>query len=88
MIDLTESRRLIREYLLSKSVITADVFWMEKLNEEFERGKTETTKLFLDAVIAGGYDLSPCMACGTVVVCIPDGLPMCEACAMKETSDG
>lgn len=33
------------------------------------------------AIIDGGLDLSPCRQCGGLVVCIPDGLPMCEACA-------
>lgn len=39
-----------------------------------------------DAIDAGGWDLSPCGCCGTAVVCLPDGLPMCEACALKESS--
>jgi hypothetical protein len=30
-----------------------------------------------------GFDLSPCTHCGITVVCIPDGLPCCEACAEK-----
>lgn len=35
------------------------------------------------AIERGGLDLSCCMDCGAPVVCIPDGLPMCEACAVK-----
>lgn len=38
-----------------------------------------------DAIDAGGWDMSPCGACGTAVVCLPDGLPLCEACARKES---
>lgn len=38
-----------------------------------------------DAIDAGGWDLSPCGCCGTAVVCLPDGLPMCEECARKES---
>ncbi len=31
-----------------------------------------------------GLDVSPCMICGEPVVCVPDGVPMCEECAAKE----
>lgn len=37
-----------------------------------------------DAIDAGGWDMSPCGGCGTAVVCLPDGLPMCERCAMRD----
>jgi hypothetical protein len=47
----------------------------------------ESTKEYsdgLDLLLArSGFDLSPCMHCGITVVCIPDGLPCCEACAEK-----
>lgn len=33
------------------------------------------------AIERGGFDLSPCMTCGQAVVCVPDGMPMCEGCA-------
>lgn len=36
------------------------------------------------AIDRGGWDISPCMTCGLPVVCLPDGLPSCEACARKE----
>jgi len=39
--------------------------------------------LLQDAIERGGYDLSPCGSCGNPVVCIPDGLPLCEACAER-----
>lgn len=44
----------------------------------------------LDSVLAdvkaADLDLSRC-ECGKVVVCIPDGLPMCEKCAEKESAE-
>ena len=47
----------------------------------------ESTKRYSDALdlllARSGYDLSPCTHCGITVVCIPDGLPCCEACAEK-----
>jgi hypothetical protein len=39
-----------------------------------------------DAIDAGGWDMSPCGNCGTPVVCLPDGLPQCESCAMRDCS--
>ena len=35
------------------------------------------------AIDRGGYDVSPCMICQELVVCIPDGLAMCRQCAEK-----
>lgn len=32
-----------------------------------------------------GLDISLCMKCGQDVVCVPDGLPMCEACSEEES---
>lgn len=40
-----------------------------------------------EAIDRGGWDMSPCMGCSLPVVCIPDGLPMCESCA-EEAPDG
>lgn len=31
----------------------------------------------------GGLDQSPCKGCGVIIVCISDGLPMCESCAAQ-----
>lgn len=39
---------------------------------------------FADAIDRSPYDVSPCMVCGLPVVCLPDGMPMCEPCARKE----
>ena len=35
------------------------------------------------AIERGGYDVSPCLICQELVVCIPDGLAMCEKCVEK-----
>ena len=35
------------------------------------------------AIDRGGYDVSPCLICQELVVCIPDGIAMCEKCAEK-----
>ena len=39
--------------------------------------------IVLGAFDRSGYDISPCTVCGDPVVCIPDGMPMCEPCAEK-----
>ena len=50
----------------------------------------EESKDLLDAYVdlraaieRSGYDVSPCMICQELVVCIPDGLPICRYCAEK-----
>ena len=35
------------------------------------------------AIDRGGYDVSPCLICQELVVCIPDGLAICRHCAEK-----
>ena len=35
------------------------------------------------AIDRGGYDVSPCLICQELVVCIPDGMPICRHCAEK-----
>ena len=35
------------------------------------------------AIERGGYDVSPCLICQELVVCIPDGIAMCRQCAEK-----
>jgi hypothetical protein len=44
---------------------------------------TEHHRALNEAIDRGGYDVSPCMDCGELVVCIPDGLPMCRLCAER-----
>ena len=43
-----------------------------------------TGNVIKEIVDWSGYDLSKCMACDRPVVCVPDGMPMCEPCAAKE----
>ncbi len=38
----------------------------------------------LAIIKSSGYDVSPCMTCGEPIVCIPDGMPCCDACGKKE----
>lgn len=40
----------------------------------------------LTAVAGSDQDVSPCRFCSTPILCIPDGLPCCEACAKQEAS--
>lgn len=37
----------------------------------------------VDAINAGGYDLTICGVCGITIVAIPDGMPSCEECAVR-----
>jgi hypothetical protein len=39
--------------------------------------------IVLGAFDRSGYDISPCTVCGAPVVCIPDGMTLCEPCADK-----
>ena len=43
----------------------------------------EIALAMIAAIDRGGYDVSPCLICQELVVCIPDGMAMCEACAEK-----
>jgi len=36
------------------------------------------------AITAGGFDLAPCRLCGRTIVCVPDGIALCESCVKKE----
>ena len=47
----------------------------------------ERAIIYLDALAVSGMDISPCKECGAPVVCIPDGLPCCEPCAVKEANN-
>ena len=39
------------------------------------------------AIERSGLDITCCRICGEPVVSIPDGLPMCEACAEREAAE-
>ena len=48
---------------------------------------SEGISLLFKAIERSGFDLSPCMYCGETTVCIPDGLPYCEACCTADSTD-
>lgn len=60
-----------------------------ELEQVIASGGLTTAKAFeaalalVAAIDRGGYDVSPCLICQELVVCIPDGIAMCEACAEK-----
>lgn len=71
-----------------------DLDTMKRLNDQASlkhtmQGWTSMRKAaeLMRAIERGGFDLSPCMRCGELVVCIPDGLPMCEGCAGDEHAE-
>jgi len=35
------------------------------------------------ALEISAFDLAPCMECGELVFCLPDGLPICDPCGKK-----
>ena len=43
----------------------------------------ESALALVAAIDRGGYDVSPCLICQELVVCIADGLAMCRHCAEK-----
>ena len=63
-----------------------------ELEQVIASGGVATAKAFeaslalVAAIDRGGYDVSPCLICQELVVCIPDGLAMCEKCAEKAGS--
>ena len=60
-----------------------------ELEQVMASGGVATVKAFeaslalVAAIDRGGYDVSPCMICQELTVCIPDGLPICRQCAEK-----
>lgn len=45
--------------------------------------KTKVKGWLKDALERSGYDFSLCSKCGLPVICLPDGMPICEPCAKK-----
>ena len=43
----------------------------------------EIAMALVAAIDRGGYDVSPCLICQELVVCIADGLAICRPCAEK-----
>jgi|GEM_PF-5431896 len=46
-----------------------------------------TPEAIADAYRRSGLDIQPCMMCGKPVVCLPDGVVLCEECVEREVSD-
>jgi hypothetical protein len=58
--------------------------WIKRQESEEAEQPVDQYQELIDTLVRSGLDISPCTSCGLDVVCIPDGLPMCEDCAMKE----
>lgn len=43
----------------------------------------EASLALVAAIERGGYDVSPCLICQELTVCIPGGLAICRPCAEK-----
>lgn len=43
-------------------------------------------KALRDALNRSPFDISPCMTCNEPTVCLPDGLPICYECGLKESN--
>lgn len=69
--DPDEAARLVGERLAAVAEMEAN-----ELDVSVEELKA--------AIERGGFGVSPCMSCGEAVVCIHDGMPMCESCATNE----
>jgi hypothetical protein len=54
---------------------------VSKQNEESKTDGEFLSKWFVDLLDRSGLDVSPCKLCEVTVICIPDGLAMCKACA-------
>lgn len=50
-----------------------------------QRGGLDQLRDYKAAIDRGGWDISTCRDCNELVVCLPDGFPMCESCATKAT---
>lgn len=61
--------------------------------KRIEKLKNQTIELnqkndaLLAAISRGGSDISPCRVCGEPVVCLPEGLCLCDACSAKEEDE-
>jgi hypothetical protein len=57
---------------------------MDIVNDAAIELQDGTEHLVAEALERSPFDMSDCMVCGLPVICIPDGLPMCNECAEKE----
>lgn len=51
-------------------------------------GERDAALALVAAIERGGYDVSPCLICQELTVCIPDGLAICRVCAEKANKEG
>lgn len=58
---------------------------VDTINDLLIGMQDDTEVILWGAIERSGMDLSPCSICNKLVVCIPDGLPICEPCAVKES---
>lgn len=68
-----------------ESVSTRTVAAFEALTIRFRHAEDKCAEL-LRAIDRAGFDVCPCRLCGDPIICIPDGLPMCPACAEAEST--
>ena len=54
---------------------------MSTQNEESKTGSVFLAKWFVDLLDRSGLDVAPCRLCENTVICVPDGLALCRACA-------
>jgi len=59
---------------------------MTEAADELERLRfaADYFRIWADAVARSVFDTAPCRVCGLPVVCLPDGLPLCEPCAERD----
>ena len=68
--------------------------WWKKLaiehGDEIRGLKAEIERLraIENAYHRSDLDIEPCLHCSLPVVCLPDGMPLCEACAKTEATEG
>jgi hypothetical protein len=67
--------------VLIQTAVYGNRLWASK--KEIEAEPTESQQNTLDAIERSGYDISPCRICGELVVCIPEGLPICRQCTQE-----
>ncbi len=56
---------------------------LSKIDQAVLQGLRDINDEYNDALDRSPYDISPCMECGKLVVCLPDGMPMCDPCGEK-----
>lgn len=73
----------LKEDLSSRSDMVLKYFEAEERTNLYIEQLCDGKRVLLEAIDAGGMELYQCKGCGRPVVAIPDGLPMCEKCAVE-----